>query len=144
MKLQNVRHLYGTNKRMSRGSSVSIVTDYGLDDRGSRFDPRQRQRIFLLASASKPALGPTQPPVQWVPGVLSPGVKRGRGVTLTTRPHLVPTLRMSRSTSSPPQAPPWRVVGQLYFTIKRILSGETKIYIFINYGYARNDGLFNY
>jgi len=23
-------------------------------------------------------------------GVLSPGVKRGRGVTLTTHPHLVP------------------------------------------------------
>jgi hypothetical protein len=38
-----------------------------------------------------PALGPTQPPVQWVPGVLSPGVKRGRGVTLTTHSHLVPS-----------------------------------------------------
>jgi hypothetical protein len=61
------------------------------------FDPRQRQRIFPLASASRPALGPIQPPVQWVPGVLSPGVKRGRGVMLTTRPHLVPKLRMSRS-----------------------------------------------
>jgi len=35
---------------------------------------------------SRPALGPTQPPVQWVPRVLSPGIKRGRGVTLTTRP----------------------------------------------------------
>jgi hypothetical protein len=45
----------------------------------------------------------TQPPIQWVPGVLSPGVKSGRGMTLTTRPHLVPRLRMSRSyISSPP------------------------------------------
>jgi len=35
---------------------------------------------------SRPALRPTQPPVQWVPGVLSPGVKRGRGVTLATHP----------------------------------------------------------
>jgi hypothetical protein len=29
--------------------------------------------IFPLASVSKPALGPTHPPVQLVPGVLSPG-----------------------------------------------------------------------
>jgi hypothetical protein len=39
---------------------------------------------------SRPALGLTQPPVQWVPGIISPGQKRGRGVTLTTHPHLVP------------------------------------------------------
>jgi hypothetical protein len=50
----------------------------------------------------RPALGPT--PVQWVPGVLSPGVKRGREVRLTTHPHLVPRSRMIRSyTSSPPK-----------------------------------------
>jgi hypothetical protein len=36
-------------------------------------------------------------------GVYSLGVKRGRGVMLTTHPHLVPRLSMSRSyTSSPP------------------------------------------
>jgi hypothetical protein len=36
-------------------------------------------------------------------------------VTLTTHPHLVPRSWMSRSyTSSPPQAPPWRVEGLLY------------------------------
>jgi hypothetical protein len=44
-------------------------------------------------------LGPTRPPVQWVPGVLSPGVKRGLGVTLTTHPHPLHTS----------------VVGLLYF-----------------------------
>jgi hypothetical protein len=55
-------------KKEKRGSSVSTVSDYGLV-----FDPRQRQRIFLLVSASRPALGPTQPPVQRVPGALSPG-----------------------------------------------------------------------
>jgi hypothetical protein len=38
-----------------------------------------------------------------VSGVLSPGVKPGRGVKLTTHPHIVPRLRMCRSyTSSPP------------------------------------------
>jgi len=34
---------------------------------------------------SRPSLGPTQPPVQWVP-CLSPGVKSGRGVTLIPHP----------------------------------------------------------
>jgi len=32
--------------------------------------------FFLFATAFRLALGPTQPPVQWVPRALSPGVKR--------------------------------------------------------------------
>jgi hypothetical protein len=71
----------------------------------SGFDPRQGQGIFPLSSVSRSVLGPTQPPVQWVPGVLSPRVKRGLGVTLTTHRHLVLKSWMSRSyTSSPPSA----------------------------------------
>jgi hypothetical protein len=31
--------------------------------------------MFLLTTASRPALGPTQPPIEWVPGALSVGVK---------------------------------------------------------------------
>jgi hypothetical protein len=46
---------------------------------GSGFDPRQGKRTFPLTSVSRPALGPTQTPVQWVPGVLSPGVKARPG-----------------------------------------------------------------
>jgi hypothetical protein len=39
------------------------------------FDSR-RCNVFLFSTASRPALGLTQPPIQWVPGASSPGVKR--------------------------------------------------------------------
>jgi hypothetical protein len=45
----------------------------------------QKRRIFPLTSASRPALGPTQPPVQWVAGIF-PGDKCGRSVMLTAHP----------------------------------------------------------
>jgi hypothetical protein len=38
--------------------------------------PSRGRDFFLFATASRPTLGPTQPPIQWVPGVLSLGVKR--------------------------------------------------------------------
>jgi hypothetical protein len=121
----------------SRGSSVSIVSSYGLDDRA--IDTRQRQEIFPLASVSKPALGNTQPPVQCVLGVLSPGVKRGRGVTLTTHPHLVPRSRMSRTYTSPPPALPKVCCGNaLSFTGKRKKSRLVQLFIFITLAFTVN------
>jgi hypothetical protein len=91
--------------KVSRSNSVSIVSGYGLDDWAIEVrSPAEVEGFFPVASVSRPALGPTQPPVQWASGVLSPGVKCGRGVKLTTNPHLVPRSRMSRSyTSSPPK-----------------------------------------
>jgi hypothetical protein len=40
------------------------------------FDSRWRLGIILFTTASRTALGPTQPPIQWVPGAFSLGVKR--------------------------------------------------------------------
>jgi hypothetical protein len=40
------------------------------------FDSRRGLRIFLFTTASRTALEPTQPPIQWVPGTLSLGIKR--------------------------------------------------------------------
>jgi hypothetical protein len=66
--------------------------------------PGRNKSTFPLATVSRPALKPTQAPVQRY-GFVSPGLKRGRGVTLITHPHLVPSIRMSRSyTSSLPIA----------------------------------------
>ena len=57
------------NSNVDRNSSVSTATRYGLDGPGIE---SQRGRDF--PHPSRPALGPTQPPMQWVPG-LFPGVK---------------------------------------------------------------------
>jgi hypothetical protein len=73
--------------------------------------------IFPLASVSRPALGPTQPPVQWVPGVLSPGVKARPGRYADHSPPSSAEVENEYELYIlSPQAPSWRVAGLLYFT----------------------------
>jgi hypothetical protein len=57
-------------------SVVCIATGYRLDDWGVGVQVPVRSRIFSSPSSSRLALASTQPPIQWVPGALSLGVKR--------------------------------------------------------------------
>jgi hypothetical protein len=70
-------------------TGISGLLVYGLDDRG--FESRQGLRIFLFITVSRLVLEPTQPPIQWVPGNPSLGVKR---LSREAKHHLVPRSRM--------------------------------------------------
>jgi len=93
-----LHHLYLF--RCGLGSVVGIVIGYGLVGLGiESWWGRDFPRL------SRPALGPTQPPLQWVPS-LSRGVKGGRGMTLTPHLLLVPWSRKGRAI---PLLPLWAV-----------------------------------
>jgi hypothetical protein len=55
------------------GSAVGIATGCGLGDRGIGVQIPVESRVSI---SSRSALRHTQPPTQWVPGALSPEVKR--------------------------------------------------------------------
>jgi hypothetical protein len=67
-------------ERLSRGGVAQSVqqqaTGWTIGWLG--FHSRRGMGIFLFDTASRPALGPTQPPIQWVPVVLTLVVKRQR------------------------------------------------------------------
>jgi hypothetical protein len=81
-------------------SAVGIATGYGL----GRNSIPGRGENFLFSMSSRPVLGPTQPPIQRVPGALSPELKRqGREAD-----HSLPTSAEVKKrwiyTSTPPYA----------------------------------------
>jgi hypothetical protein len=84
--------------------SVSIVSDYGLNDRAIGVRSPAGAKDF--SSNLCVQTGSEANPASCKMGNGGPflGAKRGRGVTLTTHPHLMPRSRMSRSyTTSPPK-----------------------------------------
>jgi hypothetical protein len=87
----------------SRVSSVSIVSGYGLDDRATEVRSPAGAKDFSYNVCVQTGSGAHPASCTMGTGVLSPGVKRGRGVTLITHPHLVPRSWMSRSYISSPQ-----------------------------------------
>ena len=81
---------------MDRDSSVRIVTRYGLDGQGIESNWGRG-----FPHPSRPAVGPTQPPVQRVPR-LSRRLS-SRGLALTTNLNLAPRLKKeyTYTTTSP-------------------------------------------
>jgi hypothetical protein len=101
------------------GSSVSIVTDYGLD--GPGIESRWRRDF---PHPSRPALGAH--PVSCKMGTGSfPGVKSGRGGTLTPHSLLVPWSWKSRAIPLPTLwATTGPVMGTLYLYISENILGS--------------------
>jgi hypothetical protein len=57
----------------------NLFLDYGLDDRAIGVRSPAGAKDFSSSLCDQTGSGATQPPVQWVPGVLSPGVKARPG-----------------------------------------------------------------
>jgi len=86
-----------------------LYVHYVLDDQSSLSG--KRNEFFPLATASRQALGLTQPPIQLVPGAFSSEVKRpGREAD-----HSPPsTAEIKNSWSDTSSTPPVRVHGMVF------------------------------
>jgi hypothetical protein len=80
-----------------------MATGYRLDDRDRSLSPGGVKN-FLFSASSRQALGSTQPPIQWVPGALSPGVKRPGREADQSPPASAEVKKMRIYTSTPPYA----------------------------------------
>jgi hypothetical protein len=79
------------------------------------FDSWQRQEICLYSTASRPPLGPTPPPIHWVPRVHSLGVRRPG---LEADLYLVSNSRMVELYLHSPMHPIHSAQGQLYLYLR--------------------------
>jgi hypothetical protein len=84
-------------------SSVSRVSGYGMDDRAIEVRSPGEAKDFSYNLCVQTSSGAHPASCTVGTGGPFPGLKRGRGATLTSHPRLVPRARMSRSyTYSPP------------------------------------------
>jgi hypothetical protein len=81
-----------------------VAMGYGLDGQGSI---PGRAGIFVSFTASRPALGLTQPPIQCVLGVLSPEVKRP-GNEVDHSPPFNAQIKYGGAIPQIPDTPSWR------------------------------------
>jgi hypothetical protein len=91
------------------GSSVGIATDYGLDG------PGIESRWGEIFRPSRPALGPSQPPVQLVQSLVFSGgkVRPGRAADHSS-PSSAAAIEEGSYPSTPPLGRTRPVTGTLY------------------------------
>jgi hypothetical protein len=68
--MYRLKYVFADELRFQTGCMIGV--------RG--FDSQRGLGIFLFSTASRPAPGPNQPPIQWSLGTLSPGVKKAAGM----------------------------------------------------------------
>jgi len=71
--IRSCAYVYMLIHTFHNGTGARIALRYELDDRG--FESRKGLGMFLFTTTSRPALMPIQPPIQWVQGALTTGVK---------------------------------------------------------------------
>jgi hypothetical protein len=110
------------------------------------FDSRRGLRISVFTTASRPALGPTQLPILWVPGVLSLGLKR----PVREADHSLPPsaeIKNAWSYTSTPQyiCMAWCLVKHRYnftftftFTFSSLLNGHPGLLLIGRYSKVSN------
>jgi len=81
-----------------RGTEENHLSQYNLSPLG----------IFLFTTASRIALRPTQPPIQWVPGALSLRVKRPGRETDHSPPSSAEVKECVQLYVHSPNTPSWR------------------------------------
>jgi hypothetical protein len=102
------------------------------------FDSRRGLGIYLFTTASRTALGPTQPPIQWVPGALLLGVKRLERETDHSPPSSAEVKEWVELYLHSPNTPPWRgaqlktSTGTLLLLLLLLLFGTLTINTYIN------------
>jgi hypothetical protein len=88
-----------------RRTDPTVIRVFWVSHRGEYKDCTSSPGMvknFLSSTSSTPALGPTQPPIQWLPGTLSPGVKQPKREADRSPPTSTEVKKMWIYISTPP------------------------------------------